>query len=268
MLIDTHCHLDYVEFDGQREEVLARAKDEGVDIVLNPGTDVESSRKVVALADRFESVYAAVGVHPNFAEGWNANSTDELIELGKHPKVVAIGEIGLDFYRDTTPAEKQIEIFESQLDLARELDLPVIIHNRLASEDVIRMLSEWQSSLEADGLSLAERPGVLHSFSGDKAISEMAVRQNYRMGLTGPLTFKNAPELQKAASELPLERLLIETDSPFLSPHPHRGKRNEPGRVKIVAEKLAKLIRLSFEEIAQVTTANALSLFKLEVAVR
>lgn len=268
MLVDTHCHLDYPDFDGQREEVLARAEAEGVHIVLNPGTNLASSRKAVELAERFEGVYAAVGVHPNDSEDWSRDSLEDLAKLADHPKVVAIGEIGLDYYRDKAPREKQRRIFLNQLGLAVELMVPVIIHNRDADEDLMQILSDWQFSLDAEASPLADRPGVLHSFSGDHAIIDMAEEHNFSIGLTGPITFRNAPELQKMATEIPLEKLLVETDSPFLSPHPLRGKRNEPARVKIIAEKMAELIDVSFEKLAEVTTANALSLFKLEQAVR
>lgn len=268
MLIDTHCHLDSPDYDGQREELLARAEEVGVLAVINPGTDFASSQKAVDLARRFEAVYAAVGIHPNYGEDWDVDSVQQLAELAQNPKVVAIGEIGLDYYRDRTPREKQMQILLDQLDLAADLGLPVIIHNREAGKDLMPVLSAWQSNLVAQDSPLADAPGVLHSFSADLALAEKALAHNFRIGFTGPITFRNAPELQALAAELPLESLLVETDGPYLSPHPHRGRRNEPGRVKIIAEKLAELKKMTFDRLAEVTTANALSLFNMEVVVR
>jgi TatD DNase family protein len=268
MLIDTHCHLDFPDFDGQREEIIARAEAEGVRFILSPGTSIESSKEVVEFADRFENVFAAVGVHPNYGEDWDESSIDELANLAQHPKVVAIGEIGLDYHHKKFPKEKQNEILLAQLDLAAELELPVIIHNRKSDNDIMRIMTSWQSDLEARSSSLAARPGVLHSFSGDLSIAEKAIEHNLIIGLAGPITFRNAPEAQLLASQIQLENIVIETDSPFLSPHPFRGKRNEPARVKMVAERLAELKDMSFEKIAEVTSRNALSLFKLELAVR
>jgi len=261
-LIDTHCHLDFDAFDSDRAEVIARAVGSGVSRMINSSVDLANSVKVVELALQNTEVFAAVGVHPNDSQEWAAESGERLKALAKHGKTLAIGEIGLDYYWNKAPKDVQQRVFREQLDVATKLELPVIVHNREASQDVLQILLEWQVSLVKVKSPLATRPGVLHSFSGDKDMAEKAVAANYFIGLTGPLTFKNAKSLQKLAADLPLENLLIETDSPFLTPHPHRGTRNEPARVRLVAEKLAELKGLPFNEVASATTANAERLFR------
>ncbi|QYK50286.1 MAG: TatD family hydrolase [Anaerolineales bacterium] len=263
-LVDTHCHLDLDAFDADRAQVVARAQEAGVDAIVNPSIDMASAAGVVALAQQTACVYAAVGVHPNSSTEWNANNTDELRQLAQQTKVVAIGEIGLDYYWDKAPHDVQKKALQAQLELAAEMELPVIVHNREASEDLLAILLEWQAGLQASGSALAARPGVLHSFSGDQAMAEKAVAAGYFLGFTGPLTFKNAPELQAIAEQTPLERIVVETDSPYLSPHPLRGQRNEPARVTLVAEKLAELKGMVFDEVAAATTANARQLFRIE----
>lgn len=263
-LIDTHCHLDFDAFDANRHSVIENALNAGVTTMLNPSVDLENSAKVVSLAEQTESLYAAVGVHPNHSTGWGAESEIKLKELARRPKVVAIGEIGLDYYWDKAPKEVQHKVLRTQLEAAAVLALPVIIHNREAGDDVLAMLLDWQAALLRAGSPLAERPGVLHSFSGDQAMAEKAIAAQFFIGLTGPLTFKNAKDLQQLAAGLPLGSLIIETDSPYLTPHPQRGQRNEPARVRLVAEKLAELKGLPFEEVAVATTANARRLFRFE----
>ncbi|MEX2144061.1 MAG: TatD family hydrolase [Anaerolineales bacterium] len=262
MLIDTHCHLDWEDFDADRDAVLLRAAEAGVITVLNPSTNLERSARIARLAEQYEPLFVAVGVHPNDSQGWGEESEGMLTHLAQHPKVVAIGEIGLDYYWNKAPKEKQREVFQQQLILAAKLDLPVIVHNREAGNDVVMMLTEWQAELVRINSALAARPGVLHSFSAECELAQKALAVNFFIGLTGPLTFKNAKELQTLATELPLDKLLVETDSPFLSPHPERGQRNEPAKVRMVAEKLAELKKMVFDEIAAATTANARALFR------
>lgn len=233
-------------------------------VVLNPAIDVESSRRIVKLAEGHDGLYAAVGVHPNSSRTWKQDSAPRLKELARHPKVRAIGEIGLDYYRDSGSPELQKEVLQHQLALAAELELPVIIHNREAEEELMPLLTAWQEELARQGSPLAERPGVLHSFSAHPDIAEAAMAHHFYIGFTGPVTFKNAPDLRRAAARIPVERMLVETDSPFLSPHPLRGRRNEPARVKLVAVKLAEVKGIPFEEMATVTTANARALFRLD----
>jgi TatD DNase family protein len=223
---------------------------------------VESAHGVLALAETDLRLFAAIGMHPNSAKTWDDDSLSQLRELATHPKVVAIGEIGLDYYWDFAPKEVQHPVLKTQLTFAAEVQLPVVIHNRDATEDVIEILLAWQMGLEQAGNPLAQRPGVLHSFSGDAEAAERAVVANFYIGITGPVTFKNAPDLQTLVSDLPLSHILIETDAPYLAPHPYRGKRNEPAYVKGVAEKIAELKSISFEEVAQKTTENAARLFR------
>lgn len=256
MLVDTHCHLDFEWFDADRDAAVARALEAGVQGIVVPALDLQNCRTVLQLADQYETVWAAVGVHPNSTANWQDNWIGVLRDLARHEKVVAIGEIGLDYYRDESPKEVQQRALGLQLELAAELGLPVIIHNRESGADVLRLLAES---------SLAERPyppGVLHSFSGDWQTAALALELGYYLGFTGPVTFKKAEELRRIAAQTPADRLLVETDAPFLTPHPHRGKRNEPTYVVYVAERLADVRGVETAELAQQTTANAERLFR------
>jgi TatD DNase family protein len=261
-LIDSHCHLNFNAFDEDRLDVIARAKAEGVVAFINPGTNLQDSRQIIALAEEIPELYAAVGVHPNDAAAFDQAALAQLRELAAHPKVVAIGEIGLDYYWDEAPRPVQRRVFEQQLALAKEIGKPVIIHQRDSAADTMDVLRQWA----ADGTHPVDghHPGlVLHSFSGDQAMAEEAIDLGFYIGLSGPVTFKNARDLPDIVAALPPERLLVETDSPFLSPHPFRGKRNEPARVKLVAEKVAELQNLPFDEMSRRLTENTISLFKL-----
>jgi TatD DNase family protein len=263
-LVDSHCHLDFDRFDKDREQVIAQAVRDGIEYIINPGIDLASSRAAIDLAEQFPQVYATVGIHPNDSADWHGDMLEEVRQLAQHPKVVAIGEIGLDYYRDHSPRFTQKKAFKLQLALAAELELPVIIHNREASEDVVKLLLEWQKQLVEIGSPLANRPGVLHSYSGNLAQARQVIAQNFCVGFTGPVTFKNAGELRSIASQVPLDYVLVETDAPFLTPAPFRGQRNEPRYVKHVAEKLAELHGRSSSELADITTDNAIRIFKLE----
>lgn len=262
MLTDTHCHLDIEHFDSDRAEVMARAWETGVERILIPALDVDSCHRVLALAETDPRLFAALGVHPNSAKTWDDTTLDSLRALAAHPKVVAIGEIGLDYYWDFAPKEIQHPVLHAQLALAAELNLPVVIHNRDSTEDVLAILLDWQAGLAAANHPLAERPGVLHSYSGDAEAAQKALAAHFLLGVTGPVTFKNAPALQALVTALPLSKLLIETDAPYLTPHPHRGKRNEPGYVKWVAEKIAALKGVAYEVVIQQTGENAARLFR------
>lgn len=255
-LVDTHCHLDDDSFTGDIEDVVARAAEAGVVRIIVPAIDRANIQAVLDLASRFEGVFGAVGIHPNSAANWRDEWLVDLRLAAGHPKVVAIGEIGLDYYWDKTPARVQQQAFRAQLDLAAELSLPVIIHNRDAAADLIRELA-------TSPLNGRERPGVLHSFSADWSVAEAALEMGFYLGFTGPLTYKKADSLREIAARAPLDRVLIETDAPYLTPHPFRGRRNEPAYVRLVAERLAELRGLSLEEIAHITTANAEWLFNL-----
>ncbi|HEX2981880.1 MAG TPA: TatD family hydrolase [Anaerolineaceae bacterium] len=261
LLTDTHCHLDYDVFDADREEVIQRAWESGVQRILDPGTDLETSRTAVRIAETHERVYAAVGVHPNDALSWDEHSLDELRKLAQHPKVVAIGEIGLDYYRDRAPRELQKAVFTSQLALASELSLPVIVHTRQSLTDTLAIMSDWLDNRDTGSVGRLLCPGVLHSFDGDLASIERAVSMGLMIGVSGPVTFQNARERQANLAQAPLANLVLETDAPFLTPHPHRGRRNEPAYVVLMAEALAKLHAQTVETIAEVTTANANRLY-------
>ncbi len=261
-LTDTHCHLDLDHFDPDREKVIQQAVEQGLDHILVPGIDLPSSRAAVDLAERHPMVYAAVGVHPNSATSWNAETKSALVALAQHPKVVAIGEIGLDYYRDWAPQPLQRKVFKEQLALAASLELPVIIHNREAFEDVLPILIAWQEELAQADAVLAKSPGVLHSYSGNIMQAEDVLAHGYYLGFTGPVTFKKAVETQQVAQSMPIEKMLIETDSPYLTPHPYRGKRNQPSYVYYVAEKIAQLRGISPAEVGEITSENAKKLFK------
>jgi TatD DNase family protein len=253
-LVDTHCHLDFDAYDADRAEVIARATQAGVWRIVNPGVDLASSRAALSVAGQYQSVYAAVGLHPNSSAGFADNQIDVLRRLSGEDKIVAIGEIGLDYYRDRALRADQRRAFEAQLALAAELHLPVIVHNRDASEDVLAILTGWASRLP-------DPPGVLHSFSQSWAVARRALELGFYLGFTGPLTFKKADELRAVAACAPTDRLLVETDAPFLAPHPHRGQRNQPAYVRYTAARLAAVRAASLEGIAARTTANACALF-------
>jgi TatD DNase family protein len=261
-LIDTHCHLNFNLFQNDLENVLERAWDNGIERILIPGIDLETSRRAVELCEIYPKLYSAVGIHPSEALSWDQSSIGQLIELAKHPKVVAIGEIGLDYFRDRAPRSLQIEVFQAQLDLASDLDKPVIIHNRQAFEDIWPILKVWQAELNNKGITIASRPGVLHSYEGTIELALKAVQQNFAIGIGGPVTFRNAPERQLLASSIPLSGLVLETDSPFLTPHPHRGERNEPAFISLIAKKIADLNNKPLDQIAEITSNNGDRLFE------
>ena len=257
-LVDTHCHLNFHRFDKDRAAVLKRAHEAGVERIIIPAIDLPSCAEALQLAEAQPGLYAAVGIHPNSSHNFDASSIDKLRELAAHPKVVAIGEIGLDYHWDKSPKPKQAAALKKQLQLASELALPVIIHNREASDDVIALLADWASSARS-----RDRLGVLHSFSASASIAKRAIELGFYLGFSGPLTFKNASKLREVARATPIERLLVETDAPFLTPAPHRGKRNEPAWVRHINARLAALHGMTPEQMARQTTRNAERLFSL-----
>jgi len=268
-LTDTHCHLDFNKFDADRDEVLARAWKAGLTRILIPGITLPSSRAAVKLAESHPKLFAAVGVHPNDVDKLHVDTLARLRELAKNPKVVAIGETGLDYYWDSAPHDHQQKVLQEQLALAAELRLPVILHSRekddaphgACAEDLMKILEEWVNRLRVENNPLAERPGVLHSFCGTRETAQRAIQLGFYIGVTGPVTFKKARERQEVVAALPLELLLIETDAPFLAPHPHRGQRNEPAFVCKIADKIAQLHSRNLEEVAATTSASAAQLF-------
>ncbi len=253
-LVDTHSHLDFDPFDEDRDLVIERAVTAGVRRIIVPAIDLDNSLEVLSLAERNDSLYAAIGIHPNSSADWRDEWVDRLRLMADHPKVVAIGEIGLDYYRDWSPQSTQKTAFSAQVSLAGELGLPIIVHNRLADADVLQILErakkEW-----------GELVGVLHSFSSPWKTAVSAVEMGFYIGFTGPLTYKNAGELREVAAKIRLDRVLIETDSPFLAPQQFRGKRNEPAFVIQVAAKLAEIRSVTVDEMARQTTTNAERLF-------
>ncbi len=261
-LIDTHCHLDFEPFHADLEAVLDRSIQSGIRKIINPGIDLTSSRAAIQISDEHQDfISAAVGVHPNDGNSWDNNTLDELKKMAKGSNVVAIGEIGLDYYRDRFPPTSQQTIFRQQLQLAGELSLPVIIHNRLATEDTLMIISEWIGQLEKAHSSLRSKPGVFHSFDGDLASAQRIISFGFLLGIGGLVTFNNAKPQQNLVAQLPLDRVILETDAPFLAPHPHRGQRNEPAFIVQVAEKVASLHNEPVADIAKITSRNAEFIF-------
>ena len=267
-LTDTHCHLDYNKYDPDRAEVIQRAKDAGLVRILVPGLHHRSSKEAVTLAESNPGVYAAVGFHPTDLEEFSESTFQQVKELAAHPKVVAIGEIGIDYYwvKEEDKRAFQREALKQQLAFAQEVSKPVVLHMReendewfgQASVDLLDILAEWQNGLTG---SLREKPGVLHSFNGTLETAQKALALNFYIGVTGPVTYKNADKKREIVRQIPLDRLLIETDGPFLTPVPFRGKRNEPAFVRHIADKIAEIHSKSPAEVAAISTNNAARLF-------
>ena len=255
MLFDTHAHLDDPKFDDDRETIIEKCKEEGVGYIMNIGSNIATSIKSINLAKKYDFIYAAVGVHPHDASGMDENSCAILAEfIKKNDKVKAIGEIGLDYHYDYSPRDMQKKRFMEQIDLAKNLKLPVIIHNREAHEDTLRILR--QSGVKEIG-------GVFHSYSGSVEMMRECLKLNMYISISGPVTYKNAKKTVEVAREVPLDMLLIETDSPYLTPVPHRGERNYPGYVRHIAEKIAAIRGLTFEKITEATLKNGKRFFKI-----
>lgn len=258
---DSHCHLNLNQFNNDLDAVLERALDNGVQQILVPGIDLETCRLAVRLAETHPGVYAAVGIHPNAGSDWQPEALKEIENLANHPRVAAIGEIGLDnHWKDTDPG-LQREILLAQLELAGQVKKPVVLHSREALDDLWPILQTWTDELVRSNSPLASRAGVLHSYEGDAAAAENAHQIGFYISLAGPVTFQNAVEKHELASQHPLENLLIETDAPYLTPHPYRGQRNEPAYVALVAQAIAKIRNISLEDVAEATTRNADKLF-------
>jgi TatD DNase family protein len=251
-LVDSHAHLDFPQFDDDRDAVIRRAREAGLVVILNVGADLPSSRAAVALAEQYDLIYAAVGVHPHDAVTVTLAVLDELRTLARRPKVVAVGEIGLDYYRDLSPRPEQRRAFADQLALAAELDLPVVVHSREAHDDVLAALRGWTGS------------GVLHSYSAGPERLEEVLGLGFSIGVSGPVTFRKADQLRAVAAAVPLERLLVETDCPYLTPAPYPSKRNEPAYVRYVVEAVARARGVPAEAVAQATAANARRLFGMQ----
>lgn len=259
-LVDSHCHIDGPEFDPDREEVITRARAAGVSAMLNVATGDPHGgafERAVALAEKYAEVYCAIGVHPHDAKLFDNAAHERLVALATSSRVIGWGEIGLDYHYDHSPREVQREVFRRQLKIARRLELPVIIHSREANADTIAILREE--------LAGYHRGGVLHCFGGDLEMARRALDLGYYISFAGNLTFKKAENLREIARQLPLDRLMVETDCPYLTPVPYRGKRNEPVRVVETAKCLAELVNKSAEEIGAITTENFSRLFAVAV---
>lgn len=252
MLFDTHVHLNATQFADDEKEVIQRALSEGVSHMVVVGFDKETIQGAIRIAEGHDFIYAAIGWHPVDAIDMKEEDLDWIEELASHPKVVALGEMGLDYYWDKSPKDIQKEVFRKQIRLAKKLKLPIIIHNREATQDIVDILKEEEAG---------EVGGIMHCFSGSLETAIECISMNFYISFGGPVTFKNAKKPKEVATELPLEKLLIETDCPYLTPHPYRGKRNEPAYVKLVAEQIAELKGVSYEEVARITTENAKKVF-------
>lgn len=260
MFIDSHAHIDGPEFDSDREDVIQRARDAGVSTILNVGTGDPHSgalERAVELAETHEGLYTALGTHPHDAKLYDDRAEQKIKQLiGQSSRVIAWGEIGLDFHYDNSPRDTQREVFRRQLRSAREVSLPVIVHTREAEDDTIEILrSEWAGS---------ELPGIMHCFSGSIRLAEQCMELGFLISFSGIVTFKKADDLKSVAKAIPLERLLIETDCPYLAPMPYRGKRNEPAHVVEVARCLAELRGISLEQMATITSTNFVRLFGID----
>ena len=258
MLFDTHAHYDSRQFDADRDQVLSALPGQGVGLVVNPGCDLDSSRKAIAIAEQYPFVYAAVGVHPEDCAGWQDTDVDELRSLAAHPKVVAIGEIGLDYYwKENPPHEFQQEVFHTQLELAEELGLPVIVHDREAHRDCLEVVRAHPKVT-----------GVYHCYSGSLEDAKTLVKLGWMLSFTGVVTYKNARRSLEVIDWLPMDRIMIETDSPYLTPEPFRGKRNDSGKVYRVAETIAQVKGMDPEEVAEITLENGKRFFGIEEETR
>lgn len=255
MLVDTHTHLNDSQFNEDRDEVIQRALDAGISTIVNVGFNRETIPTSLELADKYEFIYSTVGWHPQDAADMEDDDLEWIESLLKHPKVVAIGEIGLDYYWDRSPRDIQAEVFRKQIRLARKTGMPIVIHNRDASQDVVDILKEEKAY---------DVGGIMHCFSGSYEIAKQCLDMNFYISFGGPVTFKNAKKPKEVAAQIPIDRLLIETDAPYLAPHPYRGKRNETGYVRLIAETLAELRGIPFEELAKVTTENAKRLLQFK----
>lgn len=254
MLFDTHAHLDDDRFDEDRKQVIVQCKAEGVELILNAASNLDTTLKSIALAKEYDFIYTSVGVHPHDAKSMDSKTIDVLRGLAANPKVKAIGEIGLDYHYDFSPRDVQKQRFMEQIDLAKELKLPIIIHDRESHGDIMEIFKK----MNVKGMG-----GVLHSFAGSIEMARECVKLGFYLSISGSLTFKNNVKTVEVVKEIPLEMLLIETDSPYLTPVPNRGQRNYPGYVRYVAEKIAEIKGISIEEVALKTLENGKRVFDI-----
>lgn len=254
MLFDTHAHFDDERFDGDRHITIMKAYESGVSRILNASSDIKSCEASISLAQQYSFVYAAIGIHPHYAADFDEKTEERLANLAANPRVVAIGEIGLDYYYENSPRNMQQICFIKQVNLAKSLNMPIIVHNRDAHEDVMEIIKRENAK---------QVGGVFHCYSGSVEMARELIKNNFYISIGGAVTFKNARRLVDVVKFLPLDRILIETDCPYLTPEPFRGKRNDSSYVRLVAQKIAEIKGLDFEEIARTTMHNANTLFKL-----
>lgn len=250
MLVDTHCHLDFPEYDQDRDEVISRAKEQDIEYIIDIGSSLQGSRRAVELAQKYESIYATVGIHPHEADTFTSETEKEIRSLAKNKKVVAIGEIGLDYFKNFSKPANQLPLFTQMLKLAKDVNFPIVIHTREAQTDTLNILKE-----------VMPIRAVVHCFSGDSDFLKECLDLGFLISFTCNVTYKKAQNLRDIIKITPLDKLLLETDAPYLSPEGFRGKRNEPVQVRLLAEFVAKLKGIRLEEVAKVTTENARSLF-------
>lgn len=255
MLIDTHVHLNADHYDEDLDEVIERARDAGIDKMIVVGFDRKTIERTMKLIDEYADIYGVIGWHPVDAVDCTDADLEWIEELSKHEKIVGIGETGLDYHWDKSPKDIQKSVFRRQIALAKRVNLPIIIHNRESTEDCVEILKEENAG---------EIGGIMHAFSADENVADEVLDMNFYISLGGPVTFKNAQLPKDIAVHVPLEKLLVETDAPFLTPHPYRGKRNEPSYVKLVAEKIAELRDMPYEVLAKATSENAERLFNFK----
>jgi len=259
MLFDTHAHYDDNKFDTDRHNVIEKVHREGVSYILNACTDMESVKLGLELTQKYPYMYAAIGIHPHCAKEATDSTLASLYELASHSKVVAIGEIGLDYYYNFNPREIQKVSFSKQINMAKELSLPIIVHNRESHEDVLNIITREKAK---------EAGGVFHCYSGSIEMAREVLNNNFYISIGGPVTFKNAKKVFEVIKYIPEDRLLVETDCPYLTPEPFRGKRNDSGYLKYIVEKVADIKGMAFEEVAAVTTENAKRLFRIDSGVK
>lgn len=251
-LIDTHAHLDFEDLSNNLDEILKNCEENGIKRIIIPGVTIKDTPKIIKLIEKYDNLYGAVGLHPSEAKDWDDKSYETLKNYAKHDKIVAIGETGLDYYWDKTFNDKQQFVFKEHIKLAQELNLPLIVHDREAHGDILSILKETNAK---------EVGGVMHCFSGSPEFALECIKEGFYIALGGPVTFKNAHKPKDVAKIVPLEKLLLETDSPFLAPHPFRGKTNDPSKVRLIAQEIANLKAVSLEELAETTFNNSIKLF-------
>lgn len=252
MYIDTHAHLFFPNFNGELDQIIEQSQNAGVDAILIPGTDIQTSKQAIELSEKYDMIYAAVGVHPHETKEWEDELLKTIEDLSKNPKVVAIGEIGLDYYYDFSPKDIQIKAFKSQIELALKLDLPIIVHNRESNDDMMEIIRSYADS----GLR-----AQFHCFAGNEDDAKELIGMKHFISYPGNITFKKADNLRSILKSIPPEYLLLETDSPFMTPVPHRGKRNDPSNIPLIVEKISEIHDISPDEVGKITSYNAFKLF-------